>query len=133
MRKRVMSMALVFATLIASGAPVYAGWDTDYKNTKYGRLEADLSCHMGWESTVGIATTTIEEEVYKVVSKVELQNNDNGKRLDSDTNIERHSKKSVAEAETRTRDYEIVTFGTHEVRDDRSYAVYTKTSDSVVI
>lgn len=126
MNKKIISMMLVVATMIASGGAVYASTDYECKDTRYGELEGTLSVHRGTELTVALATTEIEEKVYKVVSKVEIQNNDNGKRLAYDRNIERNSRESSAETDADAK-YDVAIFGTHEVRGGSSDAVYTKT------
>ncbi|SCG82398.1 hypothetical protein DW1_0790 [Proteiniborus sp. DW1] len=127
MLKKTSSMFLI-VMLISICVVAYAGTDYDSKSTVYGLLEGELSVHRGWDNAAAFACTSVETEAPYVVSKVEILRRATGSRLDYGSNTERNATYSEAEAYT-TAEYDITTYGTHEVRGKSSYAVYTRTFD----
>lgn len=122
-------MFLAFILVIGMPLSAFADSDSDTLETPHGKLTGTLKGTGGWVNSHGFkGTTKLSETAVKLYVKVDVRDYLTGKLEDSDSKTETSTKSVSVTVYGNDKDRKKTGYGTHEVTDTKSYAVYTTTT-----
>lgn len=124
MKKRILTMFL--ACILVASIPVAAFAETKTLDTPYGTLTATLSGTGGILNNNGFkGTTKLSNTASKLYVKVAVVDYLTGIEEDSDSDTKTSTKSVSITVYGNDKDRKKTGYGTHELRDSKSYPLYT--------